>query len=51
LITARLTKAVRRAIQQLPEDGWTPIGYWLDGGADVAQTRYRPFGRRGPTCG
>lgn len=47
-ITARLTKAVRRAIQQIPDDGWTPIGYWLDGGADVAETRYRPFGKRGP---
>src|SRR5215207_5278085 len=42
------TKAVRRAIKQIPDDGWTPIGYWLDGGADVAETRYRPFGKRGP---
>jgi hypothetical protein len=47
-ITARLTKAVRRAIKQIPDDDWTPIGYWLDGGADVAETRYRPFGKRGP---
>jgi Transposase DDE domain group 1 len=47
-ITAKRTKAVRRAIQQIPEDGWMPIPYWLDGGAEVAETRYRPFGRRGP---
>ena len=47
-ITAKLTKAVRRAIQQLPEDAWTPIPYWLEDGADVAETRYRPFGKQGP---
>ena len=47
-ITAKLTKAVRRAIQQLPEDAWIPIPYWLEDGADVAETRYRPFGKKGP---
>ena len=47
-ITAKLTKAVRRAIQQLPADAWTPIGYWLEDGADVAETSYRPFGKQGP---
>ena len=47
-ITAKLTKAVRRAIEQIPQDAWTPIGYWLEDGADVAETRYRPFGKKGP---
>ncbi len=47
-ITARLNKGVRRAIQQIPDDAWSPIPYWLDGGADVAETSYRPFGKRGP---
>jgi Transposase DDE domain group 1 len=31
-----------------PDDAWVPIGYWLEGGADVAETSYRPFGKRGP---
>jgi hypothetical protein len=46
-ITAKLTKAVRRTIQQLPEDAWIPIPYWLEDGADVAETSYRPFGKKG----
>jgi hypothetical protein len=46
-ITVRLDKAVRRAIQAIPEDAWMPIPYWLDGGADVAEVSYRPFGRKG----
>ena len=47
-ITAKLTKAVRRAIQQLPADAWIPIAYWLEDAADVAETSYRPFGKKGP---
>jgi hypothetical protein len=47
-IAAKLTKAVRRAIQQLPADAWIPIPYWLEDGADVAETSYRPFGKKGP---
>ena len=26
-----------------PEDAWTPIPYWMDGAADVAETTYTPF--------
>jgi len=26
-----------------PDDAWTPIPYWLEGGADVAETTYTPF--------
>ena len=47
-ITAKCNKGVRKAIQQIPDDAWAPIGYWLEGGADVAETSYRPFGKRGP---
>jgi hypothetical protein len=46
-ITVKVTKAVRAVIAAIPADAWTPIGYWLDGGADVAETSYRPFGRKG----
>jgi hypothetical protein len=47
-ITAKITKAIRKAIAAIPADAWTPIPYWLEDGADVAETRYRPFGKKGP---
>jgi hypothetical protein len=46
-ITVKLTKAVHKVIAQIPEHAWTPIPYWLEDGADVAETSYRPFGRNG----
>ena len=49
-VTIKLTKAVHKVIAQIPEQSWTPIPYWLDGGADVAETSYRPFGRKGRSC-
>jgi hypothetical protein len=42
-----MTKAVRKAIAAIPADAWTPIPYWLEDGADVAETTYRPFGKKG----
>jgi len=42
-ITLRQSPATRRLIEAIPDDAWTPIPYWLDGGADVAETRYTPF--------
>ena len=36
-------RKLRSLIEAIPEDAWTPIPYWLDGGADVAETRYTPF--------
>jgi hypothetical protein len=48
-ITAKLTKLVRDAIGHIPDHAWTPIPYWLDDGADVAETGYHPFGRKGRT--
>lgn len=40
-IIAKVNKAVHTAIEQLPQDAWTPIGYCLEGGSDVAETCYR----------
>ena len=42
-ITIRQSPATRRLIEAIPEAAWTPIPYWLDGGADVAETTYTPF--------
>jgi hypothetical protein len=42
-ITIRQHRSVRRLIEAIPEDAWTPIPYWLDDGADVAETTYTPF--------
>ena len=30
-------------IEAIPEEDWTPIPYWMDGAADVAETTYTPF--------
>ena len=37
------TKACGIIIEAIPEADWTPIPYWLDGAADVAETSYTPF--------
>ncbi len=42
-ITIRQSPAIRGLIETIPDDAWTPIPYWLDGGADVAETTYAPF--------
>jgi len=42
-ITARKNTAIQRAISQIPEAAWRPIPYWIDGGADVAETVYTAF--------
>jgi hypothetical protein len=42
-ITVRQHASIRRLIEAIPEGAWMPIPYWLDGGADVAETRYTPF--------
>jgi hypothetical protein len=45
-ITLRQQVGVRRLIEAIPDEAWTPIPYWLDGGADVAETTYVPFDRQ-----
>jgi hypothetical protein len=42
-ITIRQHRSVRRLIEAIPEEAWTPIPYWIAGGADVAETTYTPF--------
>ena len=37
------TPALRELIEAIPEEDWTPIPYWMDGAADVAETTYTPF--------
>jgi hypothetical protein len=47
-ITVKLSKSLHAQISAIPESAWTPIPYWMDGGADVAEIAYRPFSRRHP---
>jgi Transposase DDE domain group 1 len=45
-ITIRQHAGVHRLIAAIPETAWKPIPYWLDAGADVAETTYIPFADR-----
>ena len=52
-ITIRQHKSLRNIIEAIPETDWTPIPYWMDGAADVAETTTSPS-RPSPTphrCG
>ena len=42
-ITIRQRASLRNLIEAIPEEDWTPIPYWMDGAADVAETTYIPF--------
>ncbi len=42
-ITIRRHKRLHNLIEAIPEDAWTPIPYWMDGAADVAETTCTPF--------
>ena len=42
-ITIRQHTRLRELIETIPEQDWTPIPYWMDGAADVAETTYTPF--------
>lgn len=46
-ITVKLNKALHTTIAAIADEAWTPIPYFLDG-ADVAETTYRPFGKKAP---
>ena len=41
--TIRQHARLRELIEAIPEEDWTPVPYWMDGGADVAETTYTPF--------
>ena len=43
-ITIRQHKSLRHLIEAIPEEDWTPLPYWMEGAADVAETTYTPFG-------
>ena len=42
-ITIRQHARLRNLIEAIPEADWTPIPYWMDGAAAVAETTYTPF--------
>ena len=42
-ITIRQHQSLRTVIEAIPEADWTPISYWMDGAADVAEITYTPF--------
>ena len=42
-ITIRQHARLRDLIEAIPETDWTPIPYWMDGAADVAEATYTPF--------
>ena len=42
-ITVRLRQNLRDLIEAIPEADWSPIPYWMDGAADVAEITYTPF--------
>ena len=42
-ITVRQHQSLRNSIEAIPEAEWTPIPYWMEGAADVAETTYVPF--------
>ncbi len=42
-ITIRQHARLRNLIEAIPETDWTPLPYWIDGDADVAETTYTSF--------
>jgi hypothetical protein len=42
-VTVRMNPTIRAAIEAIPATAWRPIPYWLDDGADVAETTYTAF--------
>ena len=42
-ITVRQHAQLRNLIEAMPEEDWTPIPYWMEGAADVAEIEYTPF--------
>ena len=42
-ITVRQHQGLRNLIEAIPEGDWTPIPYWMEGAAAVAETEYTPF--------
>ena len=47
----RQRASLRDLIEAIPEEDWTPIPYWMDGAADVAETTYMTPRRCGSLSG
>ena len=45
-ITIRQHQSLRNLIEAILKADWTPIPYWMEGGADVAETAYTPFANK-----
>ena len=45
-ITVHQHPQLHNLIDAIPEADWTPIPYWMEGGADVAETTYTPFANK-----
>ena len=43
-VTAKMTKKLHAVISTISSDTWTPIPYFLQDGADVAEATYQAFG-------
>ena len=43
-VTVKMTKKLHAVISTISSDTWTPIPYFLQDGADVAETTYQAFG-------
>ena len=41
-ITIRQHQSARNLVEAIPETPWTPIPYWMEGAADVAETTCIP---------
>ena len=46
-ITAKMSNSLRKVIEKIPEEAWAKIPYWMEGGAEVAETTYKAFGKAG----
>ncbi|MDF1598077.1 MAG: IS1380 family transposase, partial [Acidimicrobiia bacterium] len=42
-VTVKMLKPIREAIDAIGEEDWREIPYWLEGGAEVAETSYTAF--------
>ena len=42
-LSIRQHQSLRDIIKAIPESEWTPISYWMEGAADVAENGYIPF--------
>ena len=40
-ITIRQHKSLRNLTKAIPDADWTPVPYWMDGAADMAETTCR----------